>query len=306
MDARLLAGLSVYQDIVLGDETVRRGERDCAGRWRLIAPHLAEAGTVLDVGSNFGWFALQACRANPRTVVASVEADPRSAAVQRAVLAACEHRRICLLTRPAGAALLRRFTAAGQRFDAALVLNVLHWMRDHREFLAALGSIARRIVVEHPDADEAGAGIAEVRRQIGAIGAYLRDVFAGRTVERLGTVDSHRDASRPRELWLVGSAAPPTAGVGTGIAALPLLAEGASWPPRSWWQAEAAGLPSGGHVRFTAAGLQALSTATSVDERPALRRRVRRVPERQVLSRGESARRLARSAARRVLRTCGW
>ena len=106
------------------------GARDCQGRWQAIAPHLPPLGTVLDVGSNFGWFGMQIAEHAPRAVIASVEADERSAAVQRRVLASHDERRVVLLTQSAGAVMARRFAAADTRFDAVLCLAVLHWIRE--------------------------------------------------------------------------------------------------------------------------------------------------------------------------------
>ena len=85
-----------------GGPNLLHGHRDCMGRWEALAPHLPQAGTILDVGSNFGWFGLQICRTRPQCVVASVEADLRSAAVQRQVLQSHDATRICLLTARAG------------------------------------------------------------------------------------------------------------------------------------------------------------------------------------------------------------
>ena len=85
-DSRLLRGLSIYQDVVIDGQTLCRGTRDCSARWEILDPHLPHRGAILDVGSNFGWFGLQICRSRPDCVVASAEADLRSAAVQYEVL----------------------------------------------------------------------------------------------------------------------------------------------------------------------------------------------------------------------------
>ena len=85
-EPRWFRGLSVYQDVLLDGEKVLSGARDCPQRWEAIEPHLPAAGSILDVGSNFGWFGLKICQSRPESVVASVEADRRSAWVQRRVL----------------------------------------------------------------------------------------------------------------------------------------------------------------------------------------------------------------------------
>jgi len=105
---QLLKNLAVYQDVVVAGRTVRPGQRDCQGRWELLAEHLPRSGTILDVGSNFGWFGLQVCQTRPECVVASLEADLGSAEVQRQVLESNACQRVCLLTARAGARSARR------------------------------------------------------------------------------------------------------------------------------------------------------------------------------------------------------
>jgi len=310
LSPRLLRGISVYQDVVLDGRTVRSGTRDCEERWRLIAPYLEDASTLLDVGSNFGWFGLRACRENERLVVASVEADLRSAAVQRHALRSHGHARVCLLTDPAGVCFVERFAAAGQRFDAALCLNVLHWMRDHRCFLARLGAIAGRIIVEHPHADEAGAGIERFRREIGPIGRTLGWLFPDRPVTLLGEVRCHRTAGS-RQVWLVDHPRGWRPAAADGLDAAALLAGGVSWPPRSWWQAELAELPTPSptsskrshsppalhRLRLTTSGLTACGEIDAARLHD-LARGVGRLPEVGVLSLAGHVRRQIRRVAR--------
>ncbi len=250
LDPRLLEGVCIYQDLVVGGKVAVRGRRDCGERWELMAPHLPACGAVLDVGSNLGWFGLRLCEAFPRVVVASVEADRRSAALQRAVLAAADHRRIALLTSRAGVRLARVFARRGQRFAAVLCLSVLHWLPHHREFLTILGSMSDRLLIEHPDPREPGAGHEHLRREIGEIGSYLQSLFAGRPVTCLGATVGYRSPSHPRSLWLVGP--PQLAGIqgsadayDGGLDVRSLLACGLSWPPRSWWHAQVQGLRTG-------------------------------------------------------------
>ncbi|HEY5315010.1 MAG TPA: class I SAM-dependent methyltransferase, partial [Pirellulales bacterium] len=188
IDARLLNRAGVYQDVRWAGQTLARGRRDCNRRWELIRPLLPARGALLDVGSNFGWFGLAACETFADYVVASVEADEQSAGVQRQVLQSHALRRIALLTHPAGSRLADVFARSGQRFDAVLCLSVLHWMRNHREFLTRLGPISGRMFIEHPDPREQGAGIDRIRREIGPIGRYLRDVFPDRHAILLGRI----------------------------------------------------------------------------------------------------------------------
>ena len=222
----------VYQDLVLDGRTVVAGRRDCRPRWEALLPHLPRAGTMLDVGSNLGWFSLKMAETFPRCVVASVEADEISAEWQRKALASHATRRICLLTHRADRRLAEQFVRGGQRFDAVLCLSVLHWLPDHRQLLAALGPIARRIFIEQPDPRESGAGTERLRQEIGPIGPYLESLFPERPRRRIGRWSSHRASPYPRELWLVDEPpdADPRPSPGLEVDAVAALEP--SWPPR--------------------------------------------------------------------------
>ncbi len=310
-DPRLVRGLSVYQDVVLAGRTVRQGARDCRARWEAIAPHLPPAGAVLDVGSNFGWFGLKLCETLPGCVVASVEGDERSARVQRLVLESNRLERVCLLVRRADAGLVRRLVAAGQRFDAALCLSVLHWIRGHREILAALGAVTGRIFVEHPDPREAGSGVEAIRLAIGHIGPYLERLFPGRPVERLCEWPSHRGAPYPRQLWMVGEPAGWAAGPSPGLDAAALVDLAPSWPPRNWWLEQLARCVAAdrdavgprGRVLFGPAGLARASDGLEETPLRELVRRARRVPRRGLFTPAAWCRHRLRRWGGQILRT---
>lgn len=304
---RLLRGLSIYQDVVLDGVTVRRGVRDCETRWRAIAPHLPESGTLLDVGANFGWFCLRWCAEGENRVAAALEADLRSAAVQRYALASHAHRRIALLTAKACTSTIERFAAAEQRFDAVLCLSVLHWIPDHRSMLAALGRIADRIFVEHCDPREAGAGVASIRRAIGDIGPYLTALFPERRVERLAQWTAHRSDEFPRELWLVSRPQSPPAVASSrpaGLDADALLDLEVAWPPRSWWlrECEKAVTPESFRATFQPNGLLFQPSSAhkpSISHRRRISR-ARKVPERAAFAHWLRFRRAVKAALRRL------
>ena len=257
-EPRWFRGLSVYQDVVLDGQTVLAGARDCPQRWEAIEAHLPAAGSILDVGSNFGWFGLQICQSRPECVVASVEADPRSAWVQRQVLQSHRAERICLLTDRAGSRLADRFCRAGQRFDAVLCLSVLHWIPDHRQFLARLAPIAGRLLIEQPDPREEGAGVERIRGEIGDTKDYLCSLFADRKVTCVARWPSHRDPRYMRDLWLVREPPGWPAASSPGLDVAAMLDLGLSWPPQSWWrQRLPQGVPAGsrGRLLLTPSGL---------------------------------------------------
>lgn len=304
-DRDRLAQLPVYQDMVWAGETVAAGRRDCRSRWEILAPYVPRHGSVLDVGSNLGWFGLKICDSFPDCVVASLEPDERSASWQREVLASHRSDRICLLTSRAGARLADRFLRAGQRFDAVLCLSVLHWIPEHREFLRALDAMTGRFLVEHPDPREGGAGFETVRREIGRIGPYLESLFPERPVTCLARLPSHRECEFLREIWLVdeppGMPQPPS----PGLAVPALLKAAPSWPPRSWWQAQYAAFAGSGSSRgrllFTPQGLRPSSQPAGRIDDLWMWSCLARLPERRLLGFHQWLYRRARRWAGRIL-----
>jgi len=312
---RLLEGISVYQDVVLDGRTVRSGVRDCAMRWEAIAPHLPKTGALLDIGANFAWFCLRWCAEGEERVAVALEADRRTGAVARYVLASHADRRIALVTARAGASAAEEFASRGDRFGAVLCLSVLHWIADHREFLVGLGRVADRIFVEHCDPREAGAGVEAIRREIGEIGPYLRDVFPDREVERLAVWTAHRSTELPRELWLVGRRADTAADArsdetgdeqsaneGTSVGSL--LALDVAWPPRSWWTERLRSVEGRGGERivFTSRGVERRRpTAAWPPESPErLLAEAKRIPERGVVTWRRRWRRVCEAVRRRL------
>lgn len=306
IDPVLFDGLSVYQDVVLAGETVRKGVRDCEQRWRLIEPYLPPAGTVVDIGSNFGWFGLKICESRPDCVVASVEADPRSALIQRKVLESHEHRRIALLTASANCRMLARFAAAGQRFDAALCLSILHWLPDHRRFLTRLGEMTDRIVLDYPHAGEIEAGNERIRQEIGDIEVYLGELFAGRPLHKIGGCPSHLDPARRRSVWLVDSTeTAPRSSAGLCVSAL--IDNGLSWPPRGWWMRECARLADAPDPPGTDWTLRASGLCGGIDRLRGMNRRVKHLPETTLYSgRDRVGRQMWQAAGRMIRRGTRW
>lgn len=240
-------GLSVYQDVLAAGQVVRRGARDAALRWRLIEPHLPQSGVIVDVGSNFGWFAVQIAAARPNCLVLSGEADERSARVQRRVLethAAADDsvaERVVLLTRRLVPRLIGPLVGQGPPLAAALCLSVLHWMPEHRQFVRVLGESCRRLFIEQPHPDERGAGDLRVCAEMQPLPEYLRRLLPAHMVTLLGQTPCHRQPGLTRPLWMVERTGAPVAAasvVGTPevIRAAAVARCEPSWPPRSVWR----------------------------------------------------------------------
>lgn len=229
------AGIGLYQDVVVDGAVVGRGARDCAARWALIEPHVPACATVLDVGSNFGWYGLRTAQARAGAVVASFEADERSGLVQREVLRSHGETRVALLTRTFRAATLRRMAARGQRFDVVYLLAVLHWLPDFTEILALIDGMSGHVFVEHPAGDETDVGRPEVMRAIGDIETCLRRAFARRDVRSLGEAPG-LTAEQRRTIWHVRPAPGWNPSTRAALDAAALVEEQPLWPPRSWWR----------------------------------------------------------------------
>jgi hypothetical protein len=316
---RLLSGISVYQDVVVAGEVARPGVRDCESRWQAIAPYLPERGTLLDVGANFAWFCLRWCSEGSERTAIAWEADLRTAAVARHVLASHKHERICLVTALADADALRKMEASGQRFDAVLCLSVLHWINDHRDFVATLGRIADRIFIEHCDPRETGAGVEHLRREIGDIGPYLRNLFPELHVERIAEWKAHLSTEYPRELWLVArSELKPSPHAenhehqasGGELYADALLQLSVVWPPRSWWRErlDDTMLEADGRALFTPHGIHCRmydeeeAKDPITDDAEAMRAAIKRIPERGVTTLRRRLRRWYEAARKRLRR----
>jgi hypothetical protein len=195
----------------------------------------------------------------------------------------------------------RRFAAAGQRWEAVLALSVLHWIGGHREFLATLGPITGRFLIEQPDPREDGAGVARIRREIGAVGDYLRDLFPQRPVRCLGHLSSHRGSRWPREVWLVGEPPGWQPIAATGLAVDALLDLSPGWPPRRWWQAEAA-RAARTEVGDAAVASRCLFTARGLSGPGPNWRRLRAIPEHGAFTQRQLLYRRVRALAGWLLR----
>lgn len=301
-------GISIYQDIVLAGQVARRGVRDNDARWRLIEPWLPRGGTVLDVGSNFGWFGLQICATRPDCLVASIEADPRSAAVQQCVLQSNEADRVVLLTARAGAAMARSFARHRQRFDAVLCLNILHWLSDHRDFLRALDPLSGALLIEHPHPDEANVGIDHVRREIGPIDEYLATTLPGRPIECLGWVPGLRDGLQ-RAMWRVGPRPGQANDSTASLDVAALVEHDIAWPLRAFWrEAIAQAGEKDGRWLLTPRGLECDPTHGAATVGPTSRRAVQRlftrIPRQRLFTPRTWCRRQLRRAAGSLLRAC--
>jgi hypothetical protein len=131
---------SSYQDVWRDGGRVSAGERDCEGRFGLIAATLpAEPFTLLDFGAYTGYFA---------TRITDQFAATATAVDDFAGLGAAASDRVTVIGRRLDAGGLR----ALPRHDVVLALSVLHHIADWRAALALLHACRSHLIVEvcHP------------------------------------------------------------------------------------------------------------------------------------------------------------
>lgn len=152
--AKLARAEGGYQPVVVNGKTVSQGWRECGERWDVINPHLTP-GTIMDIGSHYGWFTYMAAQ-YPDTMVWSLEADHKRAEIQREMLVANALPNVVLSEcrfSPGHAAMLEStcFTA-----DVILMLSVAHYFEEIklREMLVSLSRISPVLIIEYPSRHE--------------------------------------------------------------------------------------------------------------------------------------------------------
>lgn len=177
-----------YQDVWQDGRAVKRGQRDCEGRWELLRPILAarkRGFTLCDLGANRGYFSQRAHEefAARATMIESEEILPS--------LASCR-------------AIHQKITAAElaelgreQRFDVVLALSVLHHFPagEAAAVVKAVMALGAKVIVEYPLPIEDDHADPEVIRQqyehLEALGGRL-----------LGMTDSINGPRRSRKMVL--------------------------------------------------------------------------------------------------------
>lgn len=144
-----------YQDTWQDGARVAAGERDCEGRYGLIAATLPAAArfTVLDVGAYTGYFATRIVEDFEATATAVDDYDG---------LAAASSDKVSIVPRRLSAHELR----ALPRHDVTVALSVLHHMKDWREALPLLLACRSHAVLEICDPRERWMRRAAARRQV--------------------------------------------------------------------------------------------------------------------------------------------
>lgn len=187
-----------YQPILINGAEVHPGWRECYERWETIKPHLDEAMTIMDIGSHYGYFTLNAALTDFAKTVWSMESDPRRAEIQRRVLSENKIDNAILsrhkFTLPSAQALAGScFTA-----DAVLLLSVAHYFppAELPGMIEALSLISPVLIIEFPSKDEA-----DVASRDNVQSTDIQDVLRRyyKQIELIGAGRSpkHEDVARP-------------------------------------------------------------------------------------------------------------
>lgn len=178
-----------YQPIYLGSYMVSPGYRDCEDRWRIIKPHIG--GSVLDIGSHYGYFVYKVLTETDSTVL-SIEVDHRQAAIQKLMLRA---NNLVANVR------VVRFTPYTDvdPVDTILFLAVVHYFSPGEvpRVIKRLRELCKTLIIEFPNAKERVAQKpAMVQNNIPRL---LKHTFSN--VELIGETHSPESKSIKRDIY---------------------------------------------------------------------------------------------------------
>jgi len=153
---KLIAQLpEVYQSIYIEGELITEGVRkNDAERLQVIQNYIEPGQTILDVGSNVGFFTISLAKLFPDNVFISVEKQYSYAILQAELLAREKLENVILINSEVTVDWLKKAVEACTYFDVTLLLSVLHHMKDAEEFLSAINKISKSLIIEMPHPDE--------------------------------------------------------------------------------------------------------------------------------------------------------
>ncbi|MGB3534380.1 MAG: glycosyltransferase [Microcoleaceae cyanobacterium] len=145
----------VYQSIYIKDSLIREGVRQNEWeRLEVIKNHIKPGQTILDIGSNVGFFTIQLAKLFPENVFVSVEKQPSYAKLQAELLKIEQLNNVILVNSDISIDWLIKANQACTYFDVTLLLSVLHHMEDAESFLLELSKISKSLIIEMPHPEE--------------------------------------------------------------------------------------------------------------------------------------------------------
>lgn len=145
----------VYQSIYLGKELVREGLRQNDWeRLEVIKDYIKPGQTILDVGSNVGFFTINLAKMFPNNVFVSVEKQYSYARLQAELIKLEGVKNVILINSVVTSDWLIKASQSCTYFDVTLLLSVLHHIEDAEYFLTELNKISKSFIMELPHPDE--------------------------------------------------------------------------------------------------------------------------------------------------------
>lgn len=145
----------VYQSIYLHGELIREGVRgNDFERLEVIKNYIKPKQTILDIGSNVGFFTINLAKLFPDNIFVSIEKQYPYARLQQELIKLEGVNNVILIHSEVSIEWLTKATQACTYFDVTLLLSVLHHIQDAEDFLTQLNKISKSFLIELPHPDE--------------------------------------------------------------------------------------------------------------------------------------------------------
>jgi glycosyltransferase involved in cell wall biosynthesis len=202
---QLIADLpEVYQSIYVKGELVCEGVRGNEfERLEVIKDYIKPGQTILDVGSNVGFFTINLAKLFPENVFVSVENQYSYARLQQELIELEGVTNVILINSTMSTEWLIKAAQACTYFDTTLLLSILHHIPDAENFLTQLGQVSKSFIIELPHPDESkvcGKDIIRKQLTVEKIG-QVKPVFVKMPYE----ATTHCDANLKRSFYYADS-----------------------------------------------------------------------------------------------------
>ncbi|MEH2081151.1 MAG: glycosyltransferase [Nostoc sp.] len=145
----------VYQSICLHGQLIREGVRaNDFERLEVIKNYIKPKQTILDIGSNVGFFTINLAKLFPENVFVSIEREYSYARLQQELIQLEGVNNVILVHSEVTTEWLYKATQACVYFDVTLLLSILHHIPDAEIFLTELNKISKSFIIELPHPDE--------------------------------------------------------------------------------------------------------------------------------------------------------
>ena len=194
----------VYQSIYLHGKLVREGVRgNDFERLEVIKNYIKPNQTILDIGSNVGFFTINLARLFPDNIFVSVESQYSYVQLQQELIKLEGVKNIVLIHSTMSTEWLIKAAQACTYFDVTLLLSILHHIPDAGNFLTQLGQVSKSLIIELPHPDElkvCGKNILKEQLTVENI-SQVKPVFTKMSYE----ATTHCDANLKRSFYYADS-----------------------------------------------------------------------------------------------------